>query len=139
VRTAWLYGVHGKNFVKTILDRARTGQPLRVVDDQVGSPTYAADLAEALALLLAGGHLGVFHVTNSGACSWFAVAREILRLAGFDPAAVRSMTSAELDRPARRPARSVLGTTACPAAGLAPLRPWPEALAAMLAHLRECN
>jgi len=135
VRTAWLYGVHGKNFVKTILDRARAGQPLQVVDDQVGPPTYAADLAEAVALLLAGGHLGVFHVTNSGACSWFAFAREILRLAGLDPAAVRSMTSAELDRPARRPAYSVLGNAAWTAAGLAPLRPWPEALAAMLARL----
>jgi dTDP-4-dehydrorhamnose reductase len=135
VRTAWLYGVHGKNFVKAILDRARAGQPLRVVDDQVGSPTYAADLAEALALLVAGGHTGVFHVTNSGACSWFAFAREILRLAGFDPATVRSLTSAELDRPARRPAHSVLGNTAWTAAGLAPLRPWPEALAAMLARL----
>ena len=139
VRTAWLYGVHGKNFVKTILDRARAGQPLRVVDDQVGSPTYAADLAEGIALLLAGGHTGVFHLTNSGACSWFAFAREIVRLAGFDPGIVTPMTSAELDRPARRPARSILASAAWKAAGLPPLRPWPEALAAMLARLRSVD
>jgi dTDP-4-dehydrorhamnose reductase len=136
VRTAWLYGVHGKNFVKTILERAQAGQPLRVVDDQVGSPTYAEDLAEGIALLLAGGHTGVFHVTNSGACSWFAFAREIVRLADCDPEAVRPMTTTELNRPARRPARSVLADAAWKAAGLPPLRPWPEALAAMLARLK---
>lgn len=136
VRTAWLYGAQGKNFVKTILDRARAGQPLRVVDDQVGSPTYAADLADGIAMLRSGGHTGVFHVTNSGACSWFAFAREIVRLAGLSPDAVQPMTSAELDRPARRPAHSVLGSAAWQAAGFPPLRPWPDALAAMLARLR---
>jgi dTDP-4-dehydrorhamnose reductase len=136
VRTAWLYGAQGKNFVKTILHRARAGQPLRVVDDQVGSPTYAADLADGMALLLSGGHTGVFHATNSGACSWFAFAREIVRLAGLSPDAVQPMTSTELDRPARRPAHSVLGGAAWQAAGLPPLRPWPEALAAMLARLQ---
>jgi dTDP-4-dehydrorhamnose reductase len=136
VRTAWLYGVQGKNFVTTILDRARAGRPLRVVDDQTGSPTYAADLADGMASLLSGRHTGVFHATNSGACSWFAFAREILRLAGLAPDAVQPMSSAELDRPARRPAYSVLGDAAWRAAGLPPLRPWPEALAAMLARLR---
>jgi dTDP-4-dehydrorhamnose reductase len=136
VRTAWLYGVQGKNFVRTILERANAGQPLRVVDDQVGSPTYAADLAGGIALLLAAGHTGLFHVTNGGACSWFAFAREIVRLAGFDPGTVAPMTTGELDRPARRPARSVLAGAAWKAAGLPPLRPWPDALAAMLARLK---
>lgn len=139
VRTAWLYGVHGKNFVKTILERARAGQPLRVVDDQVGSPTYAADLADGIATLLSGGHTGVFHLTNSGACSWFAFAREIVRLAGLDPGAVTPMTSAELNRPARRPACSILENAAWRAKGLAPLRSWPDALAAMLARLHAGN
>ena len=136
VRTAWLYGVYGKNFVKTILDRARAGQPLRVVDDQVGSPTYAADLAEGIALLLAGGHTGVFHLTNSGACSWFAFAREIVRLAGFDPGTVTPMTSADLNRPARRPRFAVLENNAWRTKGLAPLRAWQDALASMLSALR---
>ena len=136
VRTAWLYGVHGKNFVKTILERAQAGQPLRVVDDQVGSPTYAADLAEGIALLLAGGHTGVFHLTNSGACSWFAFAREIVRLAGFDPGTVTPMTSADLNRPARRPRFAVLENNAWRTKGLAPLRAWQDALASMLSALR---
>ncbi len=137
VRTAWLYGVNGKNFVTTILERARAGQPLRVVDDQVGSPTYAADLAEGMALLLAGGHTGIFHLTNAGTCSWFAFAREIVRLAGLDPGAVTPMSSVELNRPARRPAYSVLENAAWRARGLPPLRAWDDALAAMLARLRQ--
>jgi dTDP-4-dehydrorhamnose reductase len=75
-------------------------------------------------------------VTNGGACSWYEFAREILRLAGFESATVTSITSAELDRPARRPAYSVLENAAWNAAGFPPLRPWREALAAMLASLK---
>ncbi len=136
VRTAWLYGVHGRNFVKAILVKATAGEPLQVVNDQVGSPTYAGDVADAIALLLSRGRTGVFHVTNGGACSWYEFTREILRLAGFDPVAVTPITSAELDRPARRPAYSVLENAAWQAAGLPPLRPWREALAAMLSALK---
>ena len=77
-RTAWLYGVHGRNFVKTIVTKAAAGESLRVVDDQVGSPTYAGDLARALAQLMAEGLTGVFHLTNAGSCSWFEFTREIL-------------------------------------------------------------
>lgn len=136
VRTAWLYGIHGKNFVKTILARAAAGTPLRVVDDQVGSPTYASDLAEAIALLLSRRLTGTFHVTNAGACSWYEFTQAILRLGGFAAGVVRRMTSEELSRPARRPAYSVLANAAWREAGLPPLRPWPEALAAMLTALR---
>jgi dTDP-4-dehydrorhamnose reductase len=133
VRTAWLYGTHGKNFVKTICQKAAGGGPLQVVDDQVGSPTFAADLADAMARLLSGGLTGIYHVTNSGSCSWYEFAREILRLAGFTSVSVRRISSEALDRPARRPGHSTLANAAWQAAGLPPLRPWPEALAAMLA------
>lgn len=136
VRTAWLYGIHGQNFVKTILARAAAGTPLRVVDDQVGSPTYARDLAEAIALLLRRRLTGTWHLTNAGACSWYEFTQAILRLAGYAAGIVSRMTSEELGRPARRPAYSVLANAAWRAAGRPPLRPWPEALAAMLAALR---
>ncbi len=132
VRTAWLFGPHGTNFVKTILGKAAAGEALRVVDDQVGSPTYAPDLAAAIAGILARDLAGIFHVTNTGACSWYDFAREILKQAGL-VAPLAPISSAELDRPARRPAYSVLAHTALRRAGLPPLRPWPEALAAMLA------
>lgn len=131
VRTAWLYGAHGKNFVKAILAKATAGERLRVVHDQVGSPTYAADLAAAIARLLRDGRTGCYHVTNGGACSWHAFAVEILRQAGV-AAPVEPITTAELGRPAPRPAYSVLAHGAWARAGYPSLRPWPDALAAML-------
>ena len=111
-------------------------KPLRVVDDQVGSPTYARDLAEAIALLLRRRLTGTWHLTNAGACSWYEFTQAILRLAGYAAGIVSRMTSEELGRSARRPAYSVLANAAWRAAGRPPLRPWPEALAAMLAALR---
>ena len=132
VRTAWLYGVHGKNFVKTIVGKAAAGEQLRVVDDQVGSPTYARDLAAAIAELLTRGLTGIFHLTNGGSCSWFEFTREILRQGGFSATGVLPISSRELARPARRPAYSVLANGAWERAGLSVLRPWPQALAAML-------
>jgi len=139
VRTAWLYGTQGKNFVKSILGKVKDGEPLGIVDDQVGSPTYAADLAGAVALLLSLGLTGVFHVTNGGSCSWYEFTREILRLTGVDVTSVKRITTEELSRPARRPGYSVLENAAWKAAGLPPLRPWPEALADMLAALKGVN
>ena len=139
VRTAWLYGTQGKNFVKSILGKVKDGEPLGIVDDQVGSPTYAADLAGAVALLLSRGLTGVFHVTNGGSCSWYEFTREILRLTGVDVTSVKRITTEELSRPARRPGYSVLENAAWKAAGLPPLRPWPEALADMLAALKGAN
>jgi dTDP-4-dehydrorhamnose reductase len=132
VRTAWLFGVSGKNFVKTIVEKAAAGGPLRVVDDQVGSPTYARDLAEAIAQLVSRELTGTYHVTTSGSCSWYAFTRAIVEEAGLAHVAVAPMTTAELGRPAPRPALSVLANHAWALAGLRPLRPWPEALAAML-------
>jgi dTDP-4-dehydrorhamnose reductase len=132
VRTAWVFGRRGRNFVDTILTRARAGDPLRVVDDQRGSPTYAPDLAEALVRLGGGRRQGIFHVTNQGSCTWHELACEAVRLAGLDPSVVATMRSSELDRPAPRPENSVLANSALRLAGDPLLRSWQDALAAKL-------
>lgn len=130
VRTAWLFG-NGPCFPRTILERAHRGEPLRVVSDQVGSPTYASDLAEALVELAHDEAGGIYHITNAGDCSWHAFAVEILRAAGID-SAIAPIRACELDRPARRPAYSVLDNRRyCELAG-GPLRPWQEAVADFL-------
>jgi dTDP-4-dehydrorhamnose reductase len=114
VRTSWLFSETGHNFVKTILSaaqgRAGTGEPLRVVDDQVGCPTYAGHLAAAVdeALGLGLGP-GLYHMAGSGYCSWCELAREVVQLAGLD-VEVEPITTAEAGRPAPRPLFSALGT-----------------------------
>ena len=132
-----MFGVSGKNFVKTIVEKATAGGPIRVVDDQVGSPTYARDLALAIKQLLSRELTGTYHVTNAGSCSWYAFARAILEEAGLAHVPVVPMTTAELGRPAPRPAFSVLANHAWEAAGVSPLRPWRAALGAMLSAWRE--
>lgn len=107
-RTSWVFGPGGKNFPAAILERARSGQPLRVVTDQVGCPSMTRDLAEAMVdLVLSGAEAGIYHMANEGSCSWHQFACEILAAAGIQ-AEVGTMTSDELGRPARRPAYSVL-------------------------------
>ncbi len=110
IRTSWLFGPHGKNFVEAILARARQGDSLSVVTDQVGCPTLASDLAEAVLCLLDVGATGTVHYCNAGPCSWHEFAVEIVRQAGID-VTVAPITSDVLDRPALRPACSVLDTT----------------------------
>ena len=131
-RTSWVFGRRGRNFVDTIVGRAREGAPLRVVDDQRGCPTYAPDLAGALARLAVERRAGTYHVTNQGACTWHDLAVAAVELAGLDPSVVGTTTTAELGRPAPRPSNSVLSGAAWLAAGLPPLRPWREALAERL-------
>lgn len=114
VRTSWLFSPTGTNFVRSILAAAReksgTGQKLRVVDDQIGSPTYAPHLAEAvLSALSQGLEPGLYHMAGSGFCSWFELALEVVELAGLE-VGVDAITTAELARPARRPAFSALQT-----------------------------
>lgn len=136
VRTSAVLGVgasraKGGSFVERILARARAGQPLRVVADQVFSPTYAPDLADALVALAQRGARGLLHVTNSGTCSWHALAVAALELAGVD-VPVTEIRSAELGAPARRPPYSVLSGERLAALGLPPLRPWRAALPELL-------
>jgi dTDP-4-dehydrorhamnose reductase len=136
-RTAWVFGQHGANMVKTVL-RVKDNVPvLRFVDDQRGSPTSAADLATMLVRLAEGGRGGLFHVTNQGAVSWYEFVREILRQTGDDPARVEAITTAQLDppRPAPRPANSVLDNAALRAAGEPLLPPYEDALARVLHQL----
>ena len=107
VRTSWLYGSGGTNFVDTVLRRGRAGETLRVVDDQRGSPTWAVDLADALVRLAGAGQCGTYHVTGSGDCTWWELACHVIRRAGLE-VAVEKLTTEQLARPARRPAYSVL-------------------------------
>ena len=107
VRSSWLFGRGGKNFVETMLALGRERDELRVVDDQVGCPTFTGHLAEALLGLAAGADRGVLHVAGGDSCSWFEFAREILSRAGVN-SSVKPCTTEEFPRPARRPANSVL-------------------------------
>jgi len=106
-RTSWLFGHGGKCFPATILKLASTRPEISVVNDQRGSPTFTVDLASALVKLCRASAHGIVHVTNSGNCTWYEFAAEIVRQAGL-PAAVKPVTTAEFPRPARRPAYSVL-------------------------------
>lgn len=110
IRTAWLFGVHGKNFVEAIFNKAAAGENLRVVNDQVGCPTYTIDLAHAVINLLNQDATETVHFCNSGICSWYDFAREIVGYASND-VTVEPIQSDQLDRPARRPAYSVLETS----------------------------
>lgn len=131
VRTAWLYGVRGSNFVKTMLRMESERETVSVVDDQRGQPTYARDLARQILLLLdARPAAGIFHATNSGEVSWYEFTRAIFESIGADPDRVLPTDSSTFSRPAPRPAYSVLGHGAWAAAGLSPMRDWREGLAA---------
>ncbi|MCL9757694.1 dTDP-4-dehydrorhamnose reductase [Frankia sp. AiPa1] len=134
VRTAWVYGQTGRNFVKTISRLARERGAVSVVDDQTGSPTWSADLAAGLLdLVAAAPPPGIYHCTNSGETTWFGFARAIMAEIGLDPQVVSPITTAAFPRPAARPAYSVLSSRSWLDAGLAPLRSWSEALSAAFA------
>lgn len=133
VRTSRLFGTAGKCFPASILRLAESQPELAVVDDQVGSPTFNRDLAAAILHLVASSAGGIIHATNSGACSWFEFAREILRAAGLDNVRVRAISSAQSDRPAARPKYSALSDASLRACGIS-MRPWRDALHAYLAE-----
>jgi dTDP-4-dehydrorhamnose reductase len=134
VRTQWLFGTHGGNFVETILNQARKRSVLKVVDDQYGSPTYALDLAAALIELARRGATGTFHAVNSGVATWHAFAEKILEISGITDVRVDPITTEELARNAPRPQYSVLDCTSLARTLGAPLRSWQDALAHYLAH-----
>ncbi|MEA1937315.1 MAG: dTDP-4-dehydrorhamnose reductase [Patescibacteria group bacterium] len=123
IRTSWLFGKHGKNFVETMLRLAREGKDLKIVNDQFGSPTYAKDLAEKIKELIElHKPSGIYHLTNSGACNWYDFALKIFELADLKPR-VEPVKSEEFPTPAKRPTYSMLINTK-----LSPMRKWEEAL-----------
>jgi dTDP-4-dehydrorhamnose reductase len=129
VRTAWLYGQHGPNFVATMLRLAGEREILTVVDDQRGQPTWTRDLAHKLVEIIdADITHGIFHGTSSGETTWFGFAREIFSQAGLNPERIAPTDSASFVRPAPRPAYSVLGHDAWARSGLTPIRSWQDAL-----------
>ncbi len=127
VRTAWLYGQGGRNFVTKILAAADRPGPLRVVTDEVSTPTYAIDLAQAIARLIRTGHFGFYHFTNGGSCSRYEWACKILELAGKREVAVEQITTDQWQRAAPPPLYTPLVNFAGAALGIT-LRPWAEAL-----------
>lgn len=129
VRTSWLYGLNGNNFVKTMLNLAKEKSEISVVNDQIGTPTFTQDLARFLEKLIQTDLYGVYHASNSGSCSWFDFALTIFRQAGIqDRVNVMPITTAELNRAAPRPSYSVLDNYCLKLEGFPNLRPWEEAL-----------
>jgi len=128
IRTAWLYGANGKNFVRTILEKAKTAPKLTVVDDQIGSPTHTKDLAAAVDHLIEKSAQGIFHVTNRGSCSWYQFAVKILQEAGIDDVEVSPIKSDQLVRAAKRPANSVMSMQKFIATTGKAMQPWQLAL-----------
>ncbi len=133
VRTAWLYGERGRNFVTTMLALADQRDTIDVVDDQHGQPTWSFALARQLVALGAaaragGTPAGIYHGTSGGSTTWYGLARAVFEKAGLDPDRIRPTTSERFPRPARRPGYSVLGRERWSAAGLAPMMDWHSML-----------
>jgi dTDP-4-dehydrorhamnose reductase len=136
VRTAWLYGAHGGNFVATMIRLERERPTVTVVDDQHGQPTSTLALAERIAAMIAAdAPAGIYHATCSGQTTWWGLAQEVFRQIGADPDRVTAMPSSELARPAPRPGYSVLGHGAWARAGLAPMPEWHGALTSVIPAL----
>ncbi|MFJ9008637.1 dTDP-4-dehydrorhamnose reductase [Streptomyces canus] len=144
VRTAWLFGAGGRNFVDTMIGLARTGESVQVVDDQTGQPTWVADLAGLIAHLCNAAQAGtappgIYHGTSGGEVSWHGLAQEVFRLLGETSSRVLPVTSREFGRPAARPAYSALGHDGWARTGIPPLRHWRSALHAAFPLLLEAH
>lgn len=127
VRTAWLYGINGKNFVKTMLNLAKNHPEITVVNDQRGSPTFTVDLANAIVELIKTDKYGIYHVTNSDECTWYDFAKNIFELADVN-VKVKPVNTEEYPTPAKRPEYSVLSHEKWNSAGFKPLRNYKDAL-----------
>jgi len=137
VRTQWLYGPFGKNFVSSVLRQAREKNTLSIVDDQTGSPTYTVDLSRAISSLIQSDAQGIFHVANSGLCTWYTLGQTVLKLSGLSRVKVIPISSRELGRPAVRPSYSVLGCQKFQEETGLTMRPWSEALKDFLSKDRQ--
>lgn len=135
VRTSWLYGLHGDNFVKTMLRLGKDQEELFVVDDQIGSPTYTMDLALFIQELMLTDKYGIYHASNSGSCSWYEFAKAIFAEAGL-PVRVQPVSTKDFPRPAPRPAFSVLDHLAIRLNGFSAFRHWREALKEFMGSYR---
>ncbi|WP_428909664.1 dTDP-4-dehydrorhamnose reductase [Niallia sp. Krafla_26] len=136
VRTAWVYGSNGNNFVKTMLRLGEERGEVGVVHDQIGSPTYTVDLASFLVELIESDKFGIYHASNSGICSWYEFAVEIFKQSGL-AVKVNPLTSDQFPRPATRPKYSVLSKNKLIEEGFTPLRNWKEALTAYLTEMKK--
>jgi dTDP-4-dehydrorhamnose reductase len=124
LRTSWLFGLNGPNFIRTIVGAAKKRAPLRVVHDQQGSPTYSKDLAEWTQKMIAAGCRSTYHVTNSGSCTWFELASKAVAWAGLEGISITPVSTSEFPRPAPRPANSVLANAHLMKDGLPQMRSW---------------
>lgn len=138
VRTSWVYGLYGANFVKTMLKLAQDRDSLKVVNDQFGSPTYTVDLANFLEQLIQTERYGIYHASNSGVCSWFEFANAIFEESG-KKMFVEPCSTEEFPRPAPRPRYSAMEHMSIRANGFEDLRPWREGLQAFLKELGVSN
>jgi dTDP-4-dehydrorhamnose reductase len=136
VRTQWLFGRYGKNFVTSILRQVEEKRVLSIVNDQIGSPTYTVDLAKAISALIQFDASGIFHVANSDLCTWYTFGQAILKLSGMNKVRVIPISSKELGRPAIRPSYSVLNCQKLKKKTGLTLRPWSEALKEYLSTYR---
>ena len=127
IRTAWLYGINGKNFPKTMLELAKNHSEITVVYDEVGTPTYTPDLAFGISKLIESDYYGIYHLTNSGSCSWCEFAKYIFEIAQKDVKVI-PVTASEFSRPAPRPSYSVLKNKKWVENGFKPLRDYKEAI-----------
>ena len=134
IRTSWVYGIHGKNFVRTMLKLGKEKNEIRVVDDQIGSPTYSADLARVICDLIVTGRFGIYHVTNEGYMSWAHFARLILAGEGLS-CRVIPIPTAEYHTPARRPLNSRMSMGRLRESGVAPMPTVENALSRYLQEL----
>lgn len=136
LRTAWLYGAHGRCFVGSMAMLADFCDPINVVADQYGQPTWAADLADRIVAII---HMrppaGIYHATNSGQATRWELARELFTLIGADPGRIRPVSSERFPHAAPRPARAILGHARWAVAGLPPMRPWQDALRCAIPYL----
>ncbi|MED3830831.1 dTDP-4-dehydrorhamnose reductase [Priestia megaterium] len=131
VRTSWVYGKHGANFVKTMLKLGQERKELSVVADQIGCPTYTLDLAHAILELVDTQKYGVYHISNSGSCSWYEFAKEIFKVSDME-VQVNPCTTADFPRPAARPANSVFEHMSIKLNNFTSIRHWREALSSFL-------
>jgi dTDP-4-dehydrorhamnose reductase len=128
IRTSWLFGANGPNFIRTITDKARMGERLRVVNDQRGSPSYTKDVASYTRKMIERGCKGTYHLTNSGSCTWHELSRKALECAGIKNASLTPVSTSEFPRPAPRPANSILANARLVKDGFPLMRPWQAAV-----------